>query len=89
MRDFLQVAMPTCIIVLIGLLLVMGLRACEPASTTKPESKPDTTFVRTRVGKTSMSVYSFDHDGHRFVATYRGGLIHHPGCVCSVSSQDI
>lgn len=35
---------------------------------------------RTQTPRSEM--FTVEHDGHRFVAFSRGGLLHHPGCPC-------
>lgn len=33
--------------------------------------------------RTSLySLYSVEHDGHKFVVAYNAGLLHHPDCPC-------
>ena len=53
----------------------------------------DSENAKTKVGtlvsscENGLCIYSMLHDGHRYVFTYNGGIIHHPDCMASDTSK--
>lgn len=35
----------------------------------------------------SLSIHTTMHDGHKWVASYKGGIVHHPDCQCRGGSK--
>ena len=65
----------------ICLLIVMFVVAgCEPAVTTSRTSSSLNTTINT--GTYIVEVASAEHDGHKWVVSSKGGIVHHPDCPC-------
>lgn len=60
------------IVIIVGLLAVM----VATLSSVERESKVN------RTEYPGGAVWTVTHDGHKFVATDGGGILHHPSCSC-------
>lgn len=59
-------------------LLLLLLVGCE----TKTQVPTDYTKTQVPTGYTTVYVGTTTHDGHKWVISSEGGVVHHPDCSC-------
>lgn len=76
--DFLSIAV-VGITVIACVSIGLGLIAARQYN--QPESSQARGY-RTHV-EGNLTIHTTMHDGHKWVASYQGGIVHHPDCQCN------